>query len=88
MLATQSSQLKDPTSKEVDAVPEKDTQGCPPAYTHVQVCTLAHLQTLNTYKHKIKNYIIEMAQWLRVLPALAEDPGSIPGNHMTAHTYL
>jgi hypothetical protein len=26
-----------------------------------------------------------MAQWVRVLTALPEDPGSIPGTHMTAH---
>jgi hypothetical protein len=30
----------------------------------------------------------EMAQWLRALAALPEDPGSIPSTHMTAHTCL
>ena len=29
-----------------------------------------------------------MAQWLRALPALPEDPGSIPRTHMVAHNYL
>ena len=27
----------------------------------------------------------EVAQWLRALAALPEDPGSIPSTHMTAH---
>jgi hypothetical protein len=30
----------------------------------------------------------EMAQWLRALAVFAEDPGSIPSNHMTAFNYL
>jgi hypothetical protein len=30
----------------------------------------------------------EMAQWLRALTALPEDPSSIPSNHMVAHNHL
>ena len=30
----------------------------------------------------------EMAQWLRALTALSEDPGSIPSTHMAAHNCL
>ena len=30
----------------------------------------------------------EMAQWLRALSALAEDPGSIPSTHMVAKNPL
>jgi hypothetical protein len=30
----------------------------------------------------------EMAQWLRALPALPKDMGSIPGTHMAAHNCL
>jgi hypothetical protein len=29
----------------------------------------------------------EMAQWLRVLPALPEVPSSNPGNHMVAYNH-
>ena len=29
----------------------------------------------------------ELAQWLRVLAALAEDPGLVPSTHMLAHSY-
>jgi hypothetical protein len=29
-----------------------------------------------------------MAQWLKALAALPEDPSSNPSNHMVAHTYL
>jgi hypothetical protein len=40
---------------------------------------------------QLKNYIVkvrEMAQWLRTLAALLEDPGSIPSNHMVAYNCL
>lgn len=30
----------------------------------------------------------EMAKWLRALPALPEDPGSIPSTYMVVHNYL
>ena len=30
----------------------------------------------------------EMAQWIRALAALPEDPGSIPSTHMAAHNCL
>jgi hypothetical protein len=30
----------------------------------------------------------EMDQWLRALPAFAENWGSVPNTHMTAHNYL
>jgi hypothetical protein len=30
----------------------------------------------------------EMAQWLRVLVDLSEDPGLIPSSHTTAHNHL
>lgn len=30
----------------------------------------------------------EAAQWLRDLPALPEDPGSVPGTHLAAHKLL
>lgn len=29
----------------------------------------------------------EMAQWLRVLAILPEDPGSVPSTHVVAHTF-
>lgn len=30
----------------------------------------------------------QMAQWLRVLVVLVEDPGLVLGTHMAAHNYL
>jgi hypothetical protein len=36
-------------------------------------------------KKTIKQGAGEMSQWLRVLAALPEDPGSIPSTHMIAH---
>ena len=29
----------------------------------------------------------EMAEWLRALAVLSEDPGSVPGNHIRAHNH-
>ena len=31
---------------------------------------------------------IEMAQWLRVLVTLVEDPSLVPSTHMAAHNHL
>jgi hypothetical protein len=37
---------------------------------------------------KYKDWVGEMAQWLRALTALPEVLSSIPSNHMVAHNHL
>lgn len=44
------------------------------------------LSSFQTYFENMHG-IEEMAQWLRILAALAEDLGSIPSTHMLAHSY-
>ena len=53
------------------------------------------MQKLMWASHKVLvNYVSkrikagEMAQWLRIPGAPAEDPGSIPSIHMAAHNHL
>jgi hypothetical protein len=41
----------------------------------------------NNYAEHLRRGL-EMAQWLRALTALSEDPGSMPSTHMAAHSCL
>jgi hypothetical protein len=47
-----------------------------------------HSEKKIVLKNKIKIGAGDMAQQLRALPALPENPGSIPSTHMAAHNHL
>ena len=51
-------------------------------------CSLSLLVTEHRLIIKENGGAGEMAQWLRALDALPEDPGSIPSTHMAVHNCL
>jgi hypothetical protein len=50
--------------------------------------SITHQQTLRIPNEPFRTQSGEMAQWLRVLATLSEDPGSIPSTHMAANNHL
>jgi len=62
--------------------------------TRVRTHTHTHTHTHSPFsvnKITFKNVVTgagEMAQWIRALAVLPEDPSSIPSNHMVAHNSL